>query len=139
MSDERKWIASDGSELKPGMMVLVRGSELQNWTVSIFSHIEDGFFVCAGWKCGVDCIPLEGNEHMVGTTLPIPQKEKPFEWGERVLVWDRDGEEKKVAIFVWDDGDDYELRYDAFVKGDVKKTSWKHCERAPLDAAAENG
>lgn len=137
MINEGKWIASDGSELKPGMMVLVRGSELQNWTVSIFSHIEDGFFVCAGWKCGVDCIPLEGNEHMAGTTLPIPRKEKPFEWDEKVLVWCDGEDEKKPAIFICDLGDDEKYRYKVILKGTDRLTLWQYCTRAPFDADAE--
>lgn len=93
MSEERKWLASDGAtELKPGIMVLVRESEVQSWTVSIFSHVEDGFFVCAGLRCGRDCIPLEGNEYMTGTTFPVTNKAKPRR-GDYV-----------IAIFYDDDG-----------------------------------
>lgn len=81
--NEKKWIASDGvSELKPGMAVLMRWSDSRTWSVGVFSHVEDDRYQCAGWCQGKQCIPLEGNEHMVGTSLPLPEKEKPFEWGE---------------------------------------------------------
>lgn len=72
------------------------------------------------------------NEHMAGTTLPIPQKEKPFEWGEKVLVW-RKGEEeqKEVAIFIHDNGDKFSwLRYVVIVQGDFEISSWSYCKRA---------
>lgn len=137
MSEERKWIASDGvMELKPGMLVLVRDEEVDEWCVDIFSHFKkdsDPYRCTSGmWP---HCIPLEGNEHMAGTTLPIPQKEKPFEWGEKVLVWDDDGDEKTPAIFIEDRRD----AYGVMTKCSTVETLWKHCERAPLDAAAENG
>lgn len=140
MSDERKWIASDGvTELRPGMLVLGRDS-ISRWTVDIFSHIERDSpheFVCAGGSVHTKCLPLEGNEHMAGTTLSIPRKEKPFEWGEKVLVWDKEGEEKTLAIFLTDGGVGYEYRYDVVCIGHHRESSWKNCIRAPLDADAE--
>ena len=135
MSGERKWIASDGvTELKPGMLVLVRDTGNCNWTVALFSHCKfDNYPYITDKSCFELCIPLEGNEHMAGTMLPISQKEKPFEWGERVLVWDEDGEEKTLALF---------LRKHKEVYGVVTKERpfehfWRHCARVPLDAAAE--
>ena len=99
---EKKIIASDGSELKPGMAVLGKNGD-RIWFVSMFSHFAvDGGkdYYCTNGMPFECCIPLEGNEHMAGTKLPIPNKEKPLEWGERVLVWDRPGQEKIEAIFV---------------------------------------
>lgn len=144
MSDERKWIASDGvTELKPGMLVLAKnGSGI--WFVSLFSHlVADGekLYRCTNGMLFEYCIPLEGNEHMAGTMLPISQKEKPFEWGEKVLVWDDEGEQKKLALFDRDGGGgpgeckDYWC--EALVKGQIKTSKWRHCQRAPLDADAE--
>ena len=143
MSGERKWIASDGvTELKPGMLVLVRDEEEDEWCVDIFSHFKkdsEPYRCTSGmWP---HCIPLEGNEHMAGTMLPISQKEKPFEWGEKVLVWDDEGEQKKLALFDRDGGGgpgeckDYWC--EALVKGQIKTSKWRHCQRAPLDADAE--
>lgn len=140
MSDERKWIASDGvTELMPGMLVLGRDS-ISRWTVDIFSHIERDSpheFVCAGGSVHTMCLPLECNEHMAGTTLSIPQKEKPLEWGEKVMVWDKEGEGKTLAIFLTDRGVGYECRYDVVCVGYHRESSWKNCIRAPLDADAE--
>ena len=139
MSDERKWIASDGvTELRPGMLVLVRDTGNCNWTVGLLSHCQFGSYPYITDKsCFEMCLPLEGNEHMAGTALSIPRKEKPFEWGEKVLVWDEDGEEKKVAIFICDYGNGSELRYNVLTKGGLARTVWKYCIRAPLDADAE--
>lgn len=136
---EKKWIASDGvTELKPGMLVLVRDLGNCNWTVGLFSHCIFGQYPYITDKSCFDlCIPLEGNEHMAGTTLPIPRKEKPFEWGEKVMVWDKEGEEKTLAIFLTDGGVGYEYRYGVVCIGHHRESSWKNCIRAPLDADAE--
>ena len=136
---EKKWIASDGvSELRPGMLVLVRDEEEDEWCVDIFSHFKkdsEPYRCTSGmWP---HCIPLEGNEHMAGTMLPIPQKEKPFEWDEKILVWCDGEDEKTPAIFICDLGDDEKYRYKVILKGTDRLTLWQYCERAPLDAAAE--
>ena len=141
MSDERKWIASDGvTELKPGMLVLVRDTGNRNWTVGLFSHCQFGnypYIYITDKSYFELCLPLESNEHMAGTTLPIPRKEKPFEWGEKVLVWDKEGEEKTLAIFLTDGGVGYEYRYDVVCIDHHRESSWKNCIRAPLDSDAE--
>lgn len=139
MSNEGKWIASDGvTELKPGMLVLVRDHVNFNWRVNVFSHClpENGCYLCT-YDSWVMCIPLEGNEHMTGTALPIKQREKPFEWGEKVLVWCDGEDEKTPAIFICDLGDDEKYRYKVILKGTDTLTLWQYCERAPLDADAE--
>lgn len=143
MSDERKWIASDGvTELRPGMLVLVRDAVNSNWTVGLFSHCQfDIYPYITDKSCFELCLPLEGNEHMAGTKLPIPRKEKPFEWGEKVLVWNEGCTDKYLAIFNRTYGEGDSLRYGAFVKGnsihDGKEGFFSCCERAPLDADAE--
>lgn len=58
------------TELKPFDKVLVRDSDDCNWVCDIFSHLEEkegGIFACIGtwWR---QCIPYEGNEHLLGTT-----------------------------------------------------------------------
>ena len=143
MSDERKWIASDGvTELKPGMLVLVRDTGNCNWNVGLFSYCQfDKYPYLTDKSCFELCIPLEGNEHMAGTTLPIPQEEKPFEWGEKVLVWNKGCTDRHLAIFNRTYGEGDSLRYGAFVKGnsihDGKEGIFSCCTRAPLDADAE--
>ena len=140
---EKKWIASDGvTELKPGMLVLVRDAHSDDWLVSVFSHFVDApFQFITATDCYKECLPLEGNEHMAGTTLPIPRKEKPFEWGEKVLVWNEGCTDRHLAIFNRTYGEGDSLRYGAFVKGnsihDGKEVIFSCCTRAPLDADAE--
>lgn len=133
---KKKWIASDGvTELKPGMLVLVREARSDDWTVAVFSHFVDApFQFITATDCYKECIPLKGNEHMAGTTLPIPQKEKPFEWDEKVLVWCDGEDEKTPAIFICDLGDDEKYRYKVILKGTDILTLWQYCERAPLEA-----
>ena len=54
-------------EFKPFDKVLVRSSDELFWSCDLFSHIDNGTYVCigGGWS---QCIPYEGNEHLVGTT-----------------------------------------------------------------------
>lgn len=54
-------------ELKPFDKVLVRGSEDYAWQVSLFGYKNRNYYCCNGcvWS---QCIPYEGNEHLLGTT-----------------------------------------------------------------------
>lgn len=56
-------------ELEPFDKVLVRDRDDREWGCDIFSHLGDkeGVFICltTWWK---QCIPYEGNEHLLGTT-----------------------------------------------------------------------
>lgn len=55
-------------QLKPFDKVLVRDRDEQEWECSLFSHIdEEGCYVCVG-SWWLQCIPYEGNEHLLGTT-----------------------------------------------------------------------
>lgn len=54
-------------QFKPFDKVLVRARDEQEWVCSIFSHItEEGYYVCVG-SWWLQCIPYEGNEHLLGT------------------------------------------------------------------------
>lgn len=55
-------------EFKPFDKVLVRDRDEQEWECSLFSHIdEEGLYYCvSSWW--FQCIPYEGNEHLLGTT-----------------------------------------------------------------------
>lgn len=56
------------TELKPFDKVLVRNNDDDEWVCDIFSHIDEyDFYYCVGtrWE---QCIPYEGNEHLLGTT-----------------------------------------------------------------------
>lgn len=74
--DQRDWskFVVSGQEakhqFKPFDKVLVRDSDHSKWECDIFSHFgdEEGIFVCISdwWR---QCIPYEGNEHLLGTTI----------------------------------------------------------------------
>lgn len=57
------------TELKPFDKVLARDDDDREWRCDFFSHLGDkeGVFICltTWWK---QCIPYEGNEHLLGTT-----------------------------------------------------------------------
>lgn len=57
------------TELKPFDKVLVRDRDDRKWGCDLFCHLGDkeGVFVCISswWR---QCIPYEGNEHLLGTT-----------------------------------------------------------------------
>lgn len=56
-------------QFKPFDKVLVRDMDDEVWKGDLFSHLGDrGVFVChfTWWK---QCIPYEGNEHLLGTTI----------------------------------------------------------------------
>ncbi len=56
-------------QFKPFDKVLVRDSDIYEWKCDLFSRLgdNDGVFICltAWWS---QCIPYEGNEHLLGTT-----------------------------------------------------------------------
>lgn len=58
------------TELKPFDKVLVRDSDHSKWECDLFSHLgdKDGIFVCiSDWW--YQCIPYEGNEDLLETTI----------------------------------------------------------------------
>lgn len=61
----------DISNFHVGMPVLVRADNVCRWDYSVFSRITDNedwkFAVCNGVSF-TQCIPFEGNEHLLGTT-----------------------------------------------------------------------
>lgn len=73
--DQRDWNKFGVTEqetkhqFKPFEMVLVRDEDDRNWTCNFFSYINDyGEYICIDsyWK---QCIPYEGNKHLLGTTI----------------------------------------------------------------------
>lgn len=58
-------------ELKPFDKVLIRDDEDHPWRVSLFGYKDaNGYYCCNGctWN---QCIPYEGNEHLLGTTKNV--------------------------------------------------------------------
>lgn len=57
----------DITTLKPFDKVLVRDSDKDMWTATLFSHLRGmTFYIVGGWYN--QCIPYEGNQHLLGTT-----------------------------------------------------------------------
>jgi len=58
-------------QFKPFERVLTRDGDDEKWTCNLFSHYDENDrycpFVCV-WNCWQQCIPYEGNEHLLGTT-----------------------------------------------------------------------
>ena len=63
----------DIANFKPFDKVLVRDSNSLKWTADLFSYIDDGFVCTGGIPCR-QCIPFEGNKHLLGTT-DMPSEE----------------------------------------------------------------
>lgn len=58
-------------ELKPFDKVLARNSNTQKWEADLFSFKSDtGHYHCVGFIYN-QCIPYEGNEHLLGTTKDV--------------------------------------------------------------------
>lgn len=61
----------DISSFHAGMPVLVRDDKQKKWCYALYSHYdnEDSYqFVTAGDNPFIQCIPFDGNEHLLGTT-----------------------------------------------------------------------
>lgn len=55
-------------QFKPFDKVLVRDGDSDIWDCNIFNRIdEDGEYYCIDYECWEQCIPYEGNEHLLGT------------------------------------------------------------------------
>lgn len=59
--------AKDAPAFKTFDKVLVRDEDDEAWRCNFFSHMDDETFICAH-AYFAQCIPYEGNEHLVGTT-----------------------------------------------------------------------
>lgn len=61
----------DAPEFKPFDKVLVRDDDYDSWEANIFSYVQEGEpeykYKCV-FTCWKQCIPYEGNEHLLGTT-----------------------------------------------------------------------
>ena len=75
----------DISTLKAFDKVLVRDRNTKVWTANLYSHYcsnSDTPFVCIGWQSmneSSQCIPYEGNEHLLGTTNDCAEYYKTWE------------------------------------------------------------
>lgn len=53
-------------ELKPFDKVLVRDCDYNVWQVSLFGYQTSNNYYCCNGRCWIQCIPYEGNEHLLG-------------------------------------------------------------------------
>lgn len=58
-------------ELKPFDKVLVRDFSKDKWSISFFSFKKEDCYVCINHCSWNQCIPYEGNEHLLGTTKDV--------------------------------------------------------------------
>ena len=58
-------------EFKPFDKVLVRNYNTEKWGVSFFGYKEESDYVCTDYCSWSQCIPYEGNEHLLGTTKDV--------------------------------------------------------------------
>ena len=67
----------DIANFKPKQWVLVRDDDEWEWALTRFSHLSYGsasLFVCINGASFQQCIPFEGNEHLLGTTDMCPEE-----------------------------------------------------------------
>ena len=92
-------------EFKLGQLVLCRDEADEDWDPHHFAKIIGGdepYLVFGGWKFR-QCIPLEGNESLIGASGG-PEPEKPeiahYEFLERVETFDRDKDAWRPAVYI---------------------------------------
>jgi hypothetical protein len=56
------------SNFKPFQKVLVRCTDDKEWAIDFYGFVDKGIFICTGCCYYSQCIPFEGNEHLLGTT-----------------------------------------------------------------------
>jgi hypothetical protein len=85
-SEQDNWKLSpnkfDITALKPFDKVLVRDNYKQEWVISLFSHcngLEIYKYSCINGSGYSQCIPYEGNEHLLGTTCDCDDYYKTWE------------------------------------------------------------
>jgi hypothetical protein len=74
ISDQDDWVLVpdkfDITTLKPFYQVLVRCSTLEKWRIQLFEKYDNTYqhpFICIGCNKYKQCIPYEGNEHLLDT------------------------------------------------------------------------
>ncbi|MBQ2175697.1 MAG: hypothetical protein II453_11800, partial [Alphaproteobacteria bacterium] len=73
----KKILHYDIANFKPKQWVLVRDDDEWEWALTRFSHLSNGsasLFVCINGASFQQCIPFEGNEHLLGTTDPCDKR-----------------------------------------------------------------
>ncbi|EJX08686.1 hypothetical protein EVA_03201 [gut metagenome] len=103
----------DKIEFKAFDRVLVRVSDCAAWRLGFFEAVVDGrvIIVASGTKYS-QCIPYEGNEHLLGTTeAPKVERWKPKERETYFTIHHEYGVPFYVVDFKWDGSPADELTY----------------------------
>ena len=106
----------EGQKFKAFDRVLVRDEDQERWGVHLYSHYdsynEEYAYRMVGNSGYAQCIPYEGNEHLLGTTdsyVPKPWKPKLEETFFTVLI--NYGESFYVSELAWGCSDRDERMY----------------------------
>ena len=84
----------------PFQRVLVRYDNDCTWSINFFERKCGEQYKCLTPGRWMQCIPYEGNEHLLGTTEdPTPPKPE-FKWGDKVEVRNYDNEPWETAVFI---------------------------------------
>ena len=113
-------------EFKPKEWVLGRDDDGDEWSLNVYSHKHGDFFYGIG--CGwCQCIPYEGNEHLLGTSdSPEERPKEEFQFGDKVKY--RTGDDEWVdGLFIMKD--DSSVPYFVYLP-DENDTEW--CRRKDI-------
>lgn len=111
----------------PFQRVLVRDFNDWKWRAALFSHEQNNGVFCASGRFWQQCLPYEGNEHLLGTTDSPTPPGPTFQMGDHVEVRDFGKNSPWLpAVFLWNSDDTYVV----IRKGEQQYTNWFHCRHA---------
>lgn len=89
-------------QFKPWQPVIVRDENVHKWYANFFSHYEEGrqSKFCCVIGCWKQCLPAEGNEHLIGTTDSPASPEPEFKFGDKVEARNKESERWIRARFI---------------------------------------
>ena len=120
-------------QFKPWQPVIVRDENIHKWYANFFSHYDEKRQTkfCCVIGCWKQCLPGEGNEHLIGTTDSPTPPEPEFKFGDKVKVRDVDGKWLN-AIFIQKkqdgNGEYYEVRFVNDILGYFGKYHIRHAD-----------
>ena len=89
--------------LKPFQKVLVRDNDSESWAGSEYSYTRKNKmgieYVCTNGISFAQCIPFEGNEQLIGTTMPAPEA-KTWQVSSRVASFDKKFTDDELRQFI---------------------------------------
>lgn len=113
-------------QFEPFQKVLVRDYDTHKWRCGFFSDIIDGgaqykYRATEGdWQ---QCIPYEGNEHLLGTTDSPTPPEPAFKFGDKVEVSVL-GDKWYEAVYLY-----RSIERHIAVQEEGRIAAWKYCRK----------